>query len=146
MNDGKWAPGTGFIIFLLLIIAAKVHVFDGLFAGLTNPTPGAVALVTVVLAIAIGLFAIMVVWLMLARIFRGELPFGLFTTASHDLLHQGRADRLRRLGRDDAVCRRIHLRIDAEEFEPCCILQPVQPQTMKHLLLGAIGSRSALAC
>ena len=71
MNDGKWAPGTGIIIFLLLIIAAKVHVFDGLFAGLTNPTPGAVALVTVVLAIAIGLFAIMVVWLMLARIFRG---------------------------------------------------------------------------
>ncbi len=50
MNDGKWAPGTGIIIFLLLIIAAKVHAFDGLFAGLTNPTPGAVALVTVVLS------------------------------------------------------------------------------------------------
>jgi hypothetical protein len=66
MNDGKWAPGTGIIIFLLLIIAAKLHAFDGLLVALTSPTT-----VTVVLAIGLGLFAIVVVWLILARIFRG---------------------------------------------------------------------------
>ena len=49
MNDGKWAPGTGIIIFLLLIIAAKLHAFDGLLVALTSPTT-----VTVVLAIGLG--------------------------------------------------------------------------------------------
>ena len=65
-NDDEWGPGTAIIIILLALIAAKLHAFDGLFAGLTNPTVW-----VVVIAIGLALVAIVVVWLMLREIFRG---------------------------------------------------------------------------
>jgi hypothetical protein len=65
-DDDKWAPGTGIIIVLLLIIADKLHAFDGLFASLTDPTRWVITIALIAgIGIAIGVIAI--IW----RIFRG---------------------------------------------------------------------------
>jgi hypothetical protein len=62
----EWAPGTGIIIFLLAIIAAKLHAFDGLFAVLESP-----AIWVTVIALIVGVTITVVFVLLLMRIFDG---------------------------------------------------------------------------
>ena len=66
MNYGKWAPGTGIIIFLLLIIADKLHAFDGLFV----PTNW-VMTIALVAGFFIVCYAVMFIWWLLSRLYRG---------------------------------------------------------------------------